>query len=54
MKEELQVAFDNIVLACAQYRGNRKEHVSLDTYLQLIKTELTKDKCTCKENDSEQ
>lgn len=47
MTKELEVAFNNVALACSEYKGTLKEHQALNQFLTDIKAELDKT-CECK------
>ena len=49
MTKELETAFNNVALACAEYKGTLAEHQTLIKALNDIKFGLN-NTCTCKES----
>lgn len=47
MTKELEIAFNNVAIACAEFKGTLAEHQALNKYLTEIKSKLT-EVCECK------
>lgn len=46
MNKEVEMALNNVTAACAEYKGNKQEHIILEKCLITIKEAL--ELCTCK------